>query len=271
MAPKRSTCCARCGHPKSDTNAFHRKGSFADGNPRFFPICKKCAAVDSARPEKREKAKERKSTRRRKAGIPERARGAAKYCPKGHLKAENLRPGRYDCTVCHREAQLNRNRAAGAKPMGKIGDNWKCGHDPTSSLRFVKGKPQGCKHCHREKERNRPFDYERWRRYYDANRDALRKYVQAWQAVNRPGREEYKKVGAARDYVSMIMNDPCVYCGFPSEAVDHIVAVSRGGSGCVQNLAPVCKSCNSSKQTKDVLNFMLYRLAKSDLLDSRSQ
>ncbi|MFD9004512.1 HNH endonuclease [Streptomyces sp. NPDC059582] len=228
-------------------------------------MCKKCALEDAKRPEKRQYQKDWKSKRRRELGVPERRRGSAEFCPQGHRKADNLRPGRYDCATCHRDRQLARNRKEGAQPRRKFGESWSCNHDPETSARVVKGKLVGCKHCHRERERKRPFNYDAWRRYYDANKESLRAYGRAWRAVNRPTQESWKTLGPAQEYTDIIKNDPCVYCGGPSSAIDHIVAVTRGGSGCPQNLAPICTSCNSSKQTKDVLNFLLYRLDKAGL------
>lgn len=40
----------------------------------------------------------------------------------------------------------------------------------------------------------------------------------------------------------------CVYCQVaPATTKDHIVPVSRGGSNGIQNIAPACRACNSSK------------------------
>lgn len=66
--------------------------------------------------------------------------------------------------------------------------------------------------------------------------------------------------GEALDYMSVIANDPCVYCGGESASVDHVDPLSRGGSGDWDNLAPACRSCNSSKKEKRLLPFLLYRL-----------
>lgn len=260
MPIPRSTKCARCGHPKSDADAFFSKGTYADGSPRLFPICKKCAAVDQARPEVREAARERKRAARRAAGIPVRRRGAAEFCPNGHRKAENLRPGRYDCAACARDKQLARNRAAGVKPRGRAGDGWACGHNPETSMRYVKGRPQGCAVCHRERERGRKQDPEYYRRYVAANRERINDYRRAWRVSNRPDVKEFRRGGALTlEYVQIIKNDPCVYCGSEAQEIDHIIAVKAGGTGLWSNTAPTCRSCNASKQTKDVLHFMLYR------------
>lgn len=55
-----------------------------------------------------------------------------------------------------------------------------------------------------------------------------------------------------------IMNTFCSYCGEPATTVDHVFPIARGGDSHWLNLAPACKSCNSSKGDKD-LNTWLYR------------
>ncbi|MEU1134920.1 HNH endonuclease [Streptomyces sp. NPDC005900] len=201
--------------------------------------------------------------RRRAAGVPERRRGAAERCPQGHLKAENLRPGRYDCASCHRDRQRERGRKAGAKPAAGFGENWKCGHDPVTSARYCKGKEKGCKVCHREKQRLVPYDAEKVRDYVSRNREAVNAYRKAWRAANRPDRVEFRQGGPeAVSYARFIGNDPCVYCGGSSQAIDHINPVTRGGMGEWSNLAPICTSCNSSKSNKHVLQFLMYRLER---------
>lgn len=48
----------------------------------------------------------------------------------------------------------------------------------------------------------------------------------------------------------------CVYCGKPAETVDHIVPKFKGGQDVAENLVPCCKSCNSSKSKKDLVDFL---------------
>ncbi|MEU5863520.1 HNH endonuclease [Nonomuraea sp. NPDC047529] len=61
----------------------------------------------------------------------------------------------------------------------------------------------------------------------------------------------------AAEYRELIRNDSCVFCGHPSTAIDHIVPVFRGGSDRWDNLAPICKSCNSIKRTRSVLEMLM--------------
>ncbi|MBL3664521.1 HNH endonuclease [Streptomyces sp. M2CJ-2] len=76
-------------------------------------------------------------------------------------------------------------------------------------------------------------------------------------ASNNVGMSDEDRSEAAA-YRQIIAADPCVYCGKPSTAVDHIEAVTRGGSDRWENLAPVCKSCNSKKRARSVLEMLLW-------------
>ena len=45
----------------------------------------------------------------------------------------------------------------------------------------------------------------------------------------------------------------CLCCGEAKKlTVDHIVPISKGGANTIDNLQPLCKSCNSSKKAKIV-------------------
>jgi len=43
----------------------------------------------------------------------------------------------------------------------------------------------------------------------------------------------------------------CAYCGAAEELTqDHVIPISRGGRHAIGNLLPACRSCNSSKRTR---------------------
>ena len=39
----------------------------------------------------------------------------------------------------------------------------------------------------------------------------------------------------------------CIYCGNPSESIDHIHPLSRGGMSVTENCVPACLACNGEK------------------------
>lgn len=46
-------------------------------------------------------------------------------------------------------------------------------------------------------------------------------------------------------------NPTCAYCSAPATTVDHVIAVSNGGTHELINLVPACRRCNSRKQARD--------------------
>lgn len=54
-------------------------------------------------------------------------------------------------------------------------------------------------------------------------------------------------------------DNKCVYCGKPASTLDHLVPVNKGGGNTKENAVPACRSCNSSKQDKSLLSFLLDR------------
>ena len=49
------------------------------------------------------------------------------------------------------------------------------------------------------------------------------------------------------------VGEPCQWCGTHEDlSIDHIIPVSKGGGHTLDNLQPLCRSCNSSKGRKTV-------------------
>lgn len=121
-------------------------------------------------------------------------------------------------------------------------------------------------------------------RYYEENRDRLKAKASAWGKANRERRREivnasyYRHLEANRqrgiqyharrraaggyharddEYVAILRNDPCCYCGAPMEHIDHIVPVKAGGTSEWENLTAACAACNHKKNAKPLLHFML--------------
>lgn len=62
-----------------------------------------------------------------------------------------------------------------------------------------------------------------------------------------------------REWVKIISEDTCSYCGEPVEHIDHITPVSRGGDGLWTNLTASCAHHNMRKKAKPLLMFLYDR------------
>lgn len=49
----------------------------------------------------------------------------------------------------------------------------------------------------------------------------------------------------------------CTFCNGPADTIDHLIPLVRGGTNYEGNLAPACRSCNSRKQDRLVIEFRL--------------
>lgn len=123
------------------------------------------------------------------------------------------------------------------------------------------------------------FDRDQYRKdYYQKNREKRIKFVVEWGRRNKEKRKvardkwrakntertnylrrlyHYRKKNAAgtvslQEIQKMYRELPvCPYCNQrPSNTVDHVVPLSRGGTNDESNLIPACVSCNSQKGAK---------------------
>ncbi len=114
---------------------------------------------------------------------------------------------------------------------------------------------------------NREHVLEGRRRRAVANREQLRAADKAWRDAN-PDKTRARwlnwyapngKVKPAQVAQVFAMSDGvCSYCLQPcgALAVDHVQAVSRGGTNALDNLVMACKPCNSAKRNKTPLEFL---------------
>lgn len=129
-------------------------------------------------------------------------------------------------------------------------------HGTTRAYSYFKCRCDACKRAatdyNREwREKNREKHRAAWRRFARQNPAKVRGYSEARAAAPFDA--------DALDYCAFISRDPCVYCGNPGQSVDHVVPVAFGGTSEWHNLAPACRKCNSTKGSKSLLEFLMYR------------
>lgn len=74
--------------------------------------------------------------------------------------------------------------------------------------------------------------------------------------ISSPWRPWYTPI-----HYSFLIDDPCVYCGYPRDTFDHITPVSAGGKT-ADNFAPACLKCNREKKDMSLLHFLIDRITK---------
>ena len=63
-----------------------------------------------------------------------------------------------------------------------------------------------------------------------------------------------------RESLNKLTKFKCIYCGKPSESLDHLHPMSKGGTSSNSNCVPCCLSCNGKKSDSEVLSW--YRRQK---------
>lgn len=109
-------------------------------------------------------------------------------------------------------------------------------------------------------ERNREKVRASVRRWNAANPEAVRRVQRRWRERHRDLLRNRSRLGKnphSHEYASVLRQDPCCYCGGPCESIDHIEPVIEGGSHEWTNLTASCGSCNSSKNARPLLTFLL--------------
>lgn len=97
------------------------------------------------------------------------------------------------------------------------------------------------------------------RRIQAEDPERIRKVRREWSKTpkgvisNRSARHRRRGVPLtpeAREWWLSLVDPQCHYCNQPAVEIDHVVPISRGGTGDLSNLVPACRSCNASKNDK---------------------
>lgn len=118
------------------------------------------------------------------------------------------------------------------------------------------------------KKANRARFSEQERLKYQENpepqRQRYRKYQQSpkgrlYAKASKARRRGIPYTDEAMAWIASLSDPLCAYCGAPATTIDHILPVTKGGTGELANLAPACRSCNSAKGNRSLAEFLQRR------------
>ena len=124
--------------------------------------------------------------------------------------------------------------------------------------------------------RNRDKEIERAKKYNEENRDIIRERERKYRNTKNGKISNKLKSTKRRTRLKNLENNftikdwefckeyftensklKCAYCNkeLQRATIEHFIPVSKGGTTTRNNILPVCRSCNSSKQDKDFLEW----------------
>ena len=147
----------------------------------------------------------------------------------------------------------------------------KCGKEqPSSAFHRDSKRSSGlhpyCKLCVRAyHETIAPVLRQRNRDWQQANSEKVVQYSRKW-AQNNPTKKRAlnndrrsRVHGAEGSFTASEwqalcdwFGNVCLRCGKPEVTIDHVVPLTRGGSNMIENVQPLCRSCNPSKKTQSI-------------------
>lgn len=99
---------------------------------------------------------------------------------------------------------------------------------------------------YRSKPQTKRLAVQRVKKYKERNPDKRK----AWDREYGYRRRNYNAGYFDREAVKqkfVLLGNKCVECSGTPVEVDHIIALSKGGTNHIDNLQPLCKPCNSGK------------------------
>jgi len=116
----------------------------------------------------------------------------------------------------------------------------------------------------KNKEKKKEYDKKYGRKRYAENKNEIKEYSRKWKAENKDKRKaQYNNRRAriagnggsftAKEWTNLCdeSDNLCLCCGEKKKlTADHVVPIIKGGTSSIDNIQPLCLSCNSSKRTK---------------------
>ena len=130
---------------------------------------------------------------------------------------------------------------------------------PACSITHTGARGVFCSRCWLKTESGREWQRNRIKEFRVSNPESTAK--NAYEGNRK--RSAFRRAGRRNALVPLtssqlkerfaLFNDACAYCGSDKQAtIDHVMPLSNGGLDEYTNIVPACKTCNSSKNSKEV-------------------
>jgi 5-methylcytosine-specific restriction endonuclease McrA len=158
------------------------------------------------------------------------------------------------CPKCSREKPLDSFPKDRCRVDGRFSYCKECNYKHSRAWVLKnKARAAGYQAGYRQRQENRDAKSVHQQRYFKRlagttdGRERLRNYVRSNRAHRRGATLTITDINAR----VAACGAACVYCGGDYTDIDHVVAISRGGSDDPMNLVPSCGDCNQSKARRE--------------------
>ena len=231
--------CKGCSTEKASCEFYSHKNA-TDG---LSPKCKECVKARAAK-YRRDNPKPRVKRGPRKDGF--------RLLPDGMRK----------CSKCQ-----------DVKPMSNF-------HKNTQRASGVTSCCKKCVNSEAKERRNNHYEelLQRRREWRDKNRQRVREVDAKWREENRDKKRLTESRRRARkqalpdtltseetESILAKFNDRCALCDSPAEALDHFIPLASGHGGTTkENIIPLCRNMNSSKNDRNPFEWARLCLSNSE-------
>lgn len=166
------------------------------------------------------------------------------------------------CKECRRP-ESRANHVRNRDRINRVSAAWRAAHPERAKALVQRWHSEHREHLLREGARWRKENREYLREMAkQPKRMAHNRDNSKWQRAKRHAAGASRKITRAEwDQVTDSYCGLCIYCNERPAVLtqNHVESLKNGGSHSLDNLAPACRRCNCSKQSKSLVLFLAHR------------